>query len=56
MDKLHLLAGYLFKFEKIDGDDFEKLMKGEITDAILKDEPAADATDEETADGDSDEN
>ncbi len=56
MDKLHLLAGYLLKFEKIDGDDFEKLMKGEITDAILKDEPAADATDEETADGDSDEN
>jgi cell division protease FtsH len=31
MDKLHLLAKYLIKFEKIDGNDFERLMKGEIT-------------------------
>ena len=31
IDKLHLLAKYLLKFEKIDGEDFEKLMKGEIT-------------------------
>ncbi|MDE5556187.1 MAG: ATP-dependent zinc metalloprotease FtsH [Ruminococcus sp.] len=37
MDKLHLLAKYLLKFEKIDGDDFEKLMKGEITEEILID-------------------
>ena len=37
IDKLHLLAKYLLKFEKIDGDDFEKLMKGEITDEILID-------------------
>lgn len=31
MDQLHLLAKYLMKNEKIDGPDFEKLMKGEIT-------------------------
>ena len=37
IDKLHLLAKYLLKFEKIDGDDFEKLMKGEITDEVLID-------------------
>ena len=42
-DKMHLLAKYLLKFEKIDGDDFVKLMKGEITEDILKDdEPAKD--------------
>ena len=39
MDKLHLLAKYLLKFEKIDGDDFEKLMRGEITESILTDIP-----------------
>ncbi len=44
MDKLHFLAKYLLKFEKIDGDDFEKLMKGEITEDIL-----ADKTQEETS-------
>ena len=30
MDDLHLLAKYLLKHEKIDGDDFSKLMSGEI--------------------------
>lgn len=30
MDQLHLLARYLMQHEKIDGSDFEKLMKGEI--------------------------
>ncbi|MCD7810692.1 MAG: ATP-dependent zinc metalloprotease FtsH [Ruminococcus sp.] len=35
MDKLHLLANYLLMFEKIDGEDFEKLMKGEITEDVL---------------------
>ena len=35
IDKLHLLAKYLLKFEKIDGPDFEKLMKGEITEADI---------------------
>ena len=38
IDKLHLLAKYLLRFEKIDGEDFEKLMKGEITEDIF-DEP-----------------
>ncbi len=37
IDKLHLLAKYLLKFEKINGEDFEKLMKGEITEDILVD-------------------
>lgn len=31
MDQLHTLAKYLMKHEKIDGSDFEKLMKGEIS-------------------------
>lgn len=30
LNKLHLLANYLIKYEKIDGNDFEKLMKGEL--------------------------
>lgn len=30
MDQLHLLAKYLMKFEKIDSNDFEILMKGEM--------------------------
>ncbi len=38
VDKLHLLAKYLLKFEKIDGSDFEKLMKGEITESVLTDQ------------------
>lgn len=35
IDKLHILAKYLLKFEKIDGNDFEKLMKGEINESIF---------------------
>jgi cell division protease FtsH len=27
---MHLLAKYLLKYEKIDGDDFEKLMRNEL--------------------------
>ncbi len=38
-DKMHLLAKYLLKFEKIDGEDFEKLMRGEITEDVLVDQP-----------------
>lgn len=38
MDKLHLLAKYLLKFEKIDNEDFEKLMRGEISEAFINDE------------------
>lgn len=45
MSKLHLLANYLIKFEKIDGDDFEKLMKGEITEDILNDNKSNDDND-----------
>ncbi len=30
LNKLHLLANYLIKYEKIDGNDFEKLMKVEL--------------------------
>lgn len=41
MDKLHLLAKYLIKFEKIDNDDFEKLMRGEITESVLEDDAGA---------------
>ena len=41
IDKLHLLAKYLLKFEKIDGPDFEKLMKGEITEADIEAEANA---------------
>lgn len=41
-DKMHLLANYLLKFEKIDGADFEKLMRGEITEDVLKDNPSTD--------------
>ncbi len=40
-DKLEIIAQYLMKYEKIDGEDFEKLMKGEIaefTDAADGDE------------------
>ncbi len=36
-DKMHLLAKYLLKYEKIDGDDFEKLMRGEISESVLYD-------------------
>ena len=45
-DKMHLLANYLLKFEKIDGADFEKLMRGEITEDVLKDTPSTDETSE----------
>ncbi len=33
MEDLHKVAHYLIKHEKIDGKDFEKLMKGELTSA-----------------------
>ena len=32
IDKLHLIAKYLMKYEKIDGITFDKLMKGELGD------------------------
>ena len=30
MDKLHELAQYLIKYEKIDGDNFNRLMEGTL--------------------------
>ena len=45
-DKMHLLANYLLKFVKIDGADFEKLMRGEITEDVLKDTPSTDESSE----------
>ena len=36
IDELHLVAEYLIENEKIDGDDFEKLIKGELE--VKKDE------------------
>lgn len=44
-DKMHLLAKYLLKHEKIDGEDFEKLMRGEITELDLIDAPEAGSDD-----------
>ncbi len=31
MDQLHLVAQYLIRHEKVDGEDFAKLMRGELT-------------------------
>ena len=55
MDKLHLLAKYLLKFEKIEGADFEKLMRGEITESILDDAPVREIPSEENEATSSDE-
>jgi len=30
VEKLHQVAAYLFKHEKMDGTQFEKMMKGEL--------------------------
>ena len=38
IDKLHLIAKYLMKNEKIDGKNFEALMKGELSEADFSDE------------------
>ncbi len=46
MDDLHKVAGYLIKHEKIDGKDFEKLMKGEPT-SVEEKEAAEKAKEEE---------
>ena len=56
IDQLHLLAKYLMKFEKINEEDFEKLMKGEMDESILEpdnessDNNEASDTNSETAD------
>ncbi len=46
MDKLTELAEYLIEYEKIDGEDFEKLMNGTLN--------AADKTDAQTPDAGTD--
>lgn len=38
MDKLHFVAKYLLKFEKIDGTEFEKIMQGLVSESILNDD------------------
>lgn len=53
MDDLHKVANYLIKHEKIDGKDFEKLMKGEPTSAEEKEaEEKAEAEKQEKASSD----
>lgn len=46
MDQLHLLAKYLMKFEKIDSNDFEILMKGEMDPKVFENSPEDTKTEE----------
>ena len=39
MDKRHVVAKYLMKYEKVDGATFEKLMNGELTESEFMGEP-----------------
>lgn len=39
IDQLHLLAKYLLIHEKIDRDDFEKLMRGEMSESEFEEKP-----------------
>lgn len=39
MDKLHVVAKYLMKYEKVDGATFEKLMNGKLTESEFMGEP-----------------
>lgn len=39
MDKLHVVAKFLMKYEKVDGATFEKLMNGELTESEFMGEP-----------------
>lgn len=39
MDKLHVVAKYLMKYENVDGATFEKLMNGELTESEFMGEP-----------------
>ena len=50
-DKLHILAKYLMKYEKIDGADFEKLMLGKLE---VKDETQSDKTTEQETSSETD--
>lgn len=49
IDKLHLLAKYLLKFEKIDNAEFEKIMRGELDPSIVEDNDSPADTTEETS-------
>lgn len=45
IDKLHVVAKYLMKYEKVDGDHFYKLMSGELTEAEFMGDEAAEQQD-----------
>lgn len=45
IDQLHLLAKYLMKFETIDNEEFEKLMKGELDESKLDENDPGDTPD-----------
>lgn len=49
IDQLHLVAKYLMKKEKIDGDEFEDLMTGKLTEADFTEQIASEAETEETS-------
>ncbi|MGN0605624.1 MAG: ATP-dependent zinc metalloprotease FtsH [Oscillospiraceae bacterium] len=46
MDKLHFLAKYLMKFEKIDTDTFDKVMHDEIGDEVFEEDTISESSDE----------
>ena len=48
IDQLHFLAKYLMKYEKIDDEDFEKLMKGEMDESVLKEDEPENKSENET--------
>ena len=50
IDQLHLVADYLIKNEKIDGDDFDALMKGELSETLDKEDSESEPSSEETSD------
>ena len=52
IDQLHLLAKYLLIHEKIDRDDFEKLMRGEMPESAFE-EKTSETESENTAEADS---
>ncbi|MDD2954984.1 MAG: ATP-dependent zinc metalloprotease FtsH [Oscillospiraceae bacterium] len=37
LEQLHMISAYVFKHEKIDGDSFRKLMRGEMSPGVLPD-------------------
>lgn len=45
MDKLHVVAKYLMKYEKVDGATFEKLMTGELTESEFMGDDTVDVQD-----------